>query len=132
MPSGVLRQRHHVERAHDGAAHGRRDDSVMREHIGLAFRGRRAVAAHGRENKGRMPRDFQYSATERTMVAMLAMPRLPTPMAMRDPGFRFAPKPAGSFRVARGGDIGKPAIGKVLADEEDAGELHIKNYSRRA
>src|SRR5271163_4797075 len=37
--------------------------------------------------------------TERTMVAMLAMPRLPTPMAMREPGGRLASKcPAVSSR----------------------------------
>ena len=35
-----------------------------------------------------VPLYFQKSTTERTMVAMLVMPRLPTPMATVEPGFR--------------------------------------------
>ena len=44
-------ERNHVERADHGAAHGLRDDAVMRQDIGLAFGGRRAVAAHGGKQK---------------------------------------------------------------------------------
>src|SRR6185437_15156141 len=39
-------------------------------------------------------RDFQKSTTARTIASMLLMPRLPTPIATSEPGFRFAPKPA--------------------------------------
>jgi hypothetical protein len=35
---------------------------------------------------GFIPCDFQYSTTDRTMVAMLVIPRLPTPIATREPG----------------------------------------------
>src|ERR1041385_5804310 len=41
--------------------------------------------------KGFMPFSFQKATTEWTMVAMLAMPRLPTPMATLEPGARCAP-----------------------------------------
>src|SRR5262245_4127432 len=41
---------------------------------------------------GRAPFDFQKSTTERTIVAMLLIPRLPTPMPTRAPGCRRPPK----------------------------------------
>src|SRR6058998_159375 len=61
---------------------------------------------------GRIPADFQYSTTALAIVAMLAMPRLPTPMATREAGFSLAANgdsesclrtSAGMSRIARSG-----------------------------
>ena len=46
----------------------------------------------GKRN-GWNPRDFPEIHAARTIVATLAIPRLPTPMAMRAPGFSAEPNP---------------------------------------
>ena len=81
------------------------DDAVMRQHVGLAFGGGGAVAAHRREDERAHALRFPVIApTARTMVAMLVMPRLPTPMATRAPGFNLDANCAevSSFRTAAG------------------------------
>ena len=73
MPSGVRAQRNHFELADDGAAHRCFGNAVMRQHVGLAFGGGGAVAAHrGKDERlhallfPELPRRYA------TMVAMLA------------------------------------------------------------
>src|SRR5437762_3496065 len=60
----------------------------------------------------RIPADFQYSTTDLAIVAMLAMPLLPTPIATREAGFSLAANgdsescvrtSAGMSRIARSG-----------------------------
>ena len=74
-----------------------------------------------------MPASFQYWTTARTMVAMLWMPRLPTPMATRAPGFRRRGKVGGGELAAHlGRDVRNPAIGKFLANQQQARKLHAR------
>ena len=77
------------------------------------------------KTNGRMPCDFQYWTAARVMVAILAMPRLPTPMATLRSGFE-ARGESGIVKLPLdfGGHIGDAAVGKMLANEEKAGELH--------
>src|SRR5579864_328600 len=83
--------------------------------------------------KGSKPRDFQKSTTERTMTARLAMPRLPTPMAMRDPGLRFAPKcPAASSRAIVPGRSRRRRSGKFwwTVSKRENGIIRAYNAAR--
>ncbi len=67
------------------------------------------------------------------MAATLAMPRLPTPIAMRAPGLRFSPKRAdGEFLLHGGGNIGDAAIGEFLVDVEEARKTHKPRIRRSA
>ena len=86
---------HDIQLAENRATHGGFMDAVVREDIRLAFSGCSAGwLPHGGEyERGNIARDFQYSTTALTMVAMFAMPRLPTPSATRAPGWSFDPKP---------------------------------------
>ena len=126
MPSGVLRERHDVEGTHDGTAHGLLDDAVVREHVGLAFRSGGAVAPHGGKDEwlhaARDPVLRDRSGDGRDVGDAAAA------HSDRDarPGLeiRAEARPA-HFELYGGGDIGEPAVGKILANDEDARKLHI-------
>ena len=63
MPSAVLPSDTTSSELRTGTAHGRFVDAVMRQHIGLAFRGSRAVAAHG--GKDEWPRALRFPIVHR-------------------------------------------------------------------
>ena len=97
MPSAVLPSETTSSWLTTGHPIGRFIDAVMREHVGLAFRGGGSVAAHGRKDE--RLRSLALPVIDNRLhdgCAMLWIPRLPTPMATRAPGFRFCPKRAAS------------------------------------
>ena len=66
-----------------------------------------------------------------TMVAILAMPRLPTPIATRAPGRSRAAKPlCSSWWRASAADIGQAEVGEILTDDEQARRKHQASSAR--
>ena len=80
--------------------------------------------------KGRAPRALSSSTVARTMVAILAMPRLPAPTATASP--RLMGRPAAPSAVAHArGDVGQPGPGEPLPHAEHLREGHAWIIRRR-
>src|ERR1022692_854142 len=122
---GGFAQGHHFQLADDGAAHGGFADSVAGQHLGLAGRIGRAVAAHGREDQ--RPHALLFPILNH--VVDDGGDVVDTAAAHADgdarTGLQAAAETAGGeLRAHTGGDIGDLAIGKLLANYEKAGKLH--------
>ena len=122
---GRFAERHHVERTAHRAADSLLDDAVVGEHVGLALGGGGAVAAHGWKDEGahalRLP-VLDGGARDGGDIGDAA--------AAHADGHAGAGLEArgesGSVKLALdfGGYIGDAAVGKMLAYQEKAGELH--------
>jgi hypothetical protein len=124
-----LAERHDLERAAHRAADGLLDDAVMRQHVGLAFRGGGAVAAHGREDEGmhalRFP-IFGGGAGDGGDIGDAAA-------AYADGYARSGLEARGESGIVKlaldfGGDIGNAAVGKVLTHEQKGGEIACPKF----
>ncbi len=120
----------HLERTDDRHAHRGFVNAVMRQNIRLPFGRRGSMASHGRKNKWLRAALLPEITTAFTIVAVLEMPRLPTPMAMRAPhGNPFGdPERANSSRICPG--ISAMArLGKYCSARTNRGKFTIKSYS---
>ena len=120
-----LAQRHDVERAAHRATDGLLDDAVVRQHVGLAFRGGRAMAAHGRKDEGAHALRLKIldgrardGGDVRDATAAYADGHARSGLETRgEAGIVKLPLDFGSH-------IRDAAVGETLTHEEQAGEWH--------